>query len=79
MRAVLAACKGKRPVAAALTDVSSSLLDSLRLQNSEQRFTGKDRENLVFDWTDVPRPERDRSPLATAAFHPSFPNRLIGH
>ena len=47
--------------AAALTYIANSLLNSLRLQNSELRIAAKeDPENLVIDWTDVPRPERDR-------------------
>jgi hypothetical protein len=51
--------------AAALTYIANSLLNSLRLQNSEERIAAKeDPEKLVVDWTDVPRPERDRAQLA---------------
>jgi hypothetical protein len=49
--------------AAALTYIANSLLNSLRLQNSEQRIAAKDPENLVIDWTDVPRPANDRANL----------------
>src|SRR5579859_872150 len=53
--------------AAALTYIANSLLNSLRLQNSEQRIAAKeDPEELVIDWTDVPRPERDRVALQTS-------------
>lgn len=53
--------------AAALTYIANSLLNSLRLQNSEQRIAAKeDPEELVIDWTDVPRPERDRVNMQTS-------------
>jgi len=33
----------------------------LRLLNAEDRIAAKDPENFRIDWTDVPRPDRDRA------------------
>ena len=55
--------------AAALTYIANSLLNSLlnslRLLNAEDRIVANDPANLEIDWTGIPRPDRDKTHLAS--------------
>jgi hypothetical protein len=46
--------------ATALTFIANSLLNSFRLLNAEDRIAAKEPGTLNLDWTDFPRPERER-------------------
>jgi hypothetical protein len=46
--------------AAAPTYIANSLLNSLPLLSAEDRITAKEPGALNINWTDFPRPERER-------------------
>ena len=49
--------------AVSLTYMANSLINAIRLQRAEDARAAKDPGELRIDWTDVPRPERDRIKL----------------
>ena len=49
--------------AVSLTYMANSLINAIRLQRAEDVRAAKDPGELRIDWTDVPRPERDRIQL----------------
>jgi hypothetical protein len=50
--------------AVSLTYMTNSLINAIRLQRAEDVRAAKEPGELRIDWTDVPRPERDRVKLA---------------
>ena len=40
--------------------IANSLLNAFRLLNAEDRIAAKEPGSLKLDWTDLPRPERER-------------------
>jgi hypothetical protein len=50
--------------AVSLTYMANSLINAIRLQRAEDVRAAKEPGELRIDWTDVPRPERDRVKLA---------------
>jgi hypothetical protein len=51
--------------AVSLTYMANSLINAIRLQRAEDVRTAKDPQNFVIDWTDVPRPNREKARLTT--------------
>ena len=59
------ACHGRITFrrAVSLTYMANSLINAIRLQRAEDVRAAKEPGELRIDWTDVPRPERDRIKL----------------